>query len=1305
MAKMKFNGGIDMLENAVGPTEVPPTGRVLLSSKNEDFNVTRSDGSTGRVLTSDHQEIATTTTLGSVIVGDGLLVDGDGEVSVEQVGHTIEDQTGTQMPQRANLRFEGTGFASVSDDQSNDVTIVRVDNPMTGVGDMIVGGENGVPEAIPPGGIGQILTMGIDSPEWGSPPFSNPMTELGQIIVGSEEGIPVAVDKGVDHQVLGHLIPDPLNPDDPNRLEVGWVDTVMPNPDEEGNAYVTDIEFGESDTGVLVMEQTSRNIMDYSEDTKEIALPLADEDQNGFMAKEDVAAIADHGRRIAALEGKVSRYAVTIPDDATQAQLTALYDDASGETGDPTIDGIMLVDTDKGISYTWFLSDETWHGPESDSVAPFTNTTAGTIKGSATAGKVYAETDGTGSVYGWDALNTTVAGKQNALTFAATSAVSNTSGAVDVKVDGSTITKNATTGILSSVGGGGGMVNPMHNQWDIIFSKDNSGTPASLSLRLLPQKDHFLKSEAVASGDLKIDQDSYTLGGYVNGTGAAYGNNCYLVCGYRNISYGESDYPQVGVIAVSQNNLSDGLLSSGVLDTAFKHAAFLNGRFFVLTENEVWMSTDPRSGAWTRSAVQMTSQPKIVYFKGYYVVTTSGGVAYSTDGENWTAQETGTESPVAIACSNDYIMVMNNLGTGVSEVSYAATITGPWTTFTHTFPGQVLGLAYGNGYWCLSCWDSEFSTAMYSANMTEWVLGDGSVQYHPMEMSGNIFFINGRFVLLGDYNDLAYATNPSTNWTYAKHPLINLRYEGIYGVSYGNGNYVFCGPSDGFAYPSTFYGSNLYASASSYSTLDGFLIVGNINDITVSDYDSLDLGRQYMTCYYVTDSAVGRWIIGDYVNRIYANFFPLGKHMKALCVGNDIGYTDLHPDRYNTNKSLIACGGSTIYRCWEEDDAENYISYKEIPIDSEYVSGLISIAGIGNTFVAISEECTAYTCKDLGVSVDPKFVEQAIPDTVGQPWQQIRAVNGRFFIFSTSPSFITSTDGVYWEQRFFQNIFPSDIAYDEKNGAYVMIGIDLNGNGCHDLYVIDDVLKNNQQDPVSIFHRDDRVFRSISFFNGKVIVTCDGGKIFTGYRPWQNMEFPYYSFTELTSSVNGNLKKAVWLRNITGAVLCEVQPGIEWSQLCKCYFSNVSNELKYGGLPAATSSSPGIVQPDGTSLVINQDGTMSSTTSMAPSDQTAELYFSSGVAHISADGWANLTATSAAAGDKLTVIVKDWKNTKTIFTVTQTAHSANEKIWVLVPVSAGNRLSADINGVPFTGGYGNNFIYPKHQAPLFHPWK
>jgi hypothetical protein len=67
-------------------------------------------------------------------------------------------------------------------------------------------------------------------------------------------------------------------------------------------------------------------------------------------------------------------------------------------------------------AYTWYESTSTWVNRGSDTVSVATNTALGVVKGDAsTPGKIYAETDGSQSVNGWDNLITLVNGMKSVL--------------------------------------------------------------------------------------------------------------------------------------------------------------------------------------------------------------------------------------------------------------------------------------------------------------------------------------------------------------------------------------------------------------------------------------------------------------------------------------------------------------------------------------------------------------------------------------------------------------------------------------------------------------------------------------------------------------------------------------------------------------------------------------------------------------------------------------------------------------------------------------------------------------------------
>ncbi|MDR0559119.1 MAG: hypothetical protein LBG92_03050 [Prevotellaceae bacterium] len=175
------------------------------------------------------------------------------------------------------------------------------------------------------------------------------------------------------------------------------------------NNVVSDVDIV-SEPAVVKLSETKRNSATGAETTTQIPLPVASTTQHGVMPREAYAQMQNNTSRIGALEGRSTRYAVTLPNNPTQSQLTALYNSASGNSGNPAIDAVRLVDVQKNQVWTWFATDNQWHGPESDTVQQATNTSLGIVKGSTTMGKVFVETDGTQSLNGWDAVKTKLDG-------------------------------------------------------------------------------------------------------------------------------------------------------------------------------------------------------------------------------------------------------------------------------------------------------------------------------------------------------------------------------------------------------------------------------------------------------------------------------------------------------------------------------------------------------------------------------------------------------------------------------------------------------------------------------------------------------------------------------------------------------------------------------------------------------------------------------------------------------------------------------------------------------------------------------
>lgn len=167
----------------------------------------------------------------------------------------------------------------------------------------------------------------------------------------------------------------------------------------------------------------------------------ASETTPGLMTSADVKALSDLQQRVGNLEQKATRLIYTAKTDPTAEEINTFV---TGLGYTAPFSGITVV-VDKTYHIWHFYENDGWKDDGMDTVNIFTNETAGAIKGAGEiAGKVYAENDGTGSVYGWDALNASVAGKQDKLTAGNNISIEN--GVIDTKNPvGVELTADATT--------------------------------------------------------------------------------------------------------------------------------------------------------------------------------------------------------------------------------------------------------------------------------------------------------------------------------------------------------------------------------------------------------------------------------------------------------------------------------------------------------------------------------------------------------------------------------------------------------------------------------------------------------------------------------------------------------------------------------------------------------------------------------------------------------------------------------------------------------------------------------------------
>ena len=138
---------------------------------------------------------------------------------------------------------------------------------------------------------------------------------------------------------------------------------------------------------------------------EQIPFPIASSVQTGMMNAQTYAGIVNLTARVDKLEASKTVYYVTFSSSSpTDSELTSLFTTVSGRA---PVAGDYLTDIAKSLTYGY--NGTNWIKVENSADIPvFTSETPGLIKGNTADGTVAAETDGTGSVNGWDNVKTTL---------------------------------------------------------------------------------------------------------------------------------------------------------------------------------------------------------------------------------------------------------------------------------------------------------------------------------------------------------------------------------------------------------------------------------------------------------------------------------------------------------------------------------------------------------------------------------------------------------------------------------------------------------------------------------------------------------------------------------------------------------------------------------------------------------------------------------------------------------------------------------------------------------------------------------
>lgn len=136
-------------------------------------------------------------------------------------------------------------------------------------------------------------------------------------------------------------------------------------------------------------------------------LPPVTNTTPGLMTSEDLNALNTLKSKVENLEGKTTRLLYTESTNPTKEDVNTFV---IGLGYSAPFEGIAVVINQTYHIWHYYSNNNIgWKDDGQDTVSAFTNDVAGIIKGSGEVeGKVYAESDGTGSVNGWDALTTKI---------------------------------------------------------------------------------------------------------------------------------------------------------------------------------------------------------------------------------------------------------------------------------------------------------------------------------------------------------------------------------------------------------------------------------------------------------------------------------------------------------------------------------------------------------------------------------------------------------------------------------------------------------------------------------------------------------------------------------------------------------------------------------------------------------------------------------------------------------------------------------------------------------------------------------
>lgn len=217
----------------------------------------------------------------------------------------------------------------------------------------------------------------------------------------------VIINRNWHLEIIENTLPNKVNKIEGKELSTNdftdqYKDELDTLPDKLDKDLVTNIDTEVSGDNININIKYV-NLNNNNEQNITKPLPPVTNTTPGLMTSEDLNALNTLKSKVENLEGKTTRLLYTESTNPTKEEINNFV---IGLGYTSPFEGIAVVIAQTYHIWHYYSNDNIgWKDDGQDTVSIFTNDIAGIIKGSReTEGKVYAESDGTGSVYGWNAL-------------------------------------------------------------------------------------------------------------------------------------------------------------------------------------------------------------------------------------------------------------------------------------------------------------------------------------------------------------------------------------------------------------------------------------------------------------------------------------------------------------------------------------------------------------------------------------------------------------------------------------------------------------------------------------------------------------------------------------------------------------------------------------------------------------------------------------------------------------------------------------------------------------------------------------